>query len=142
MVGLPAKPRSLGVGQFAMRRLAFQFGALFVALTASPISANEQSIELPDNMFIYAMLLDSEVQFTGRPGDYIDVLFVDSPINGGRSTILLTKLLVLRTNVHSGRAGNSRISVSLAVTTRQSLTLSSAEKRGSIRLLPSATRFD
>jgi pilus assembly protein CpaB len=105
--------------------------------------ANDAGIRIPEGMFKYAIktnLVMSGAGFT-QAGDHVDVVLTETMPNGKtKSSMFLRDMLVLAIDNMSsrpegGRAVNQVNSVSLAVTSEQSLWLSSAERRGEVKLV-------
>lgn len=104
----------------------------------------DSGIKLPEGMSKYSVKMDGVRAVTGfvQPGDHVDIILTESQASGkAKSGVILRDMLVLAMDTRSNRAeGNQQgaqtiNSVSLAVTPKQALILSSAEKRGEVKLL-------
>ncbi len=105
--------------------------------------ANDAGIKLPEGMSKYAIKIDGVKAVAGfvQAGDKVDVILTESVGSKTRSGIFLRDMLVLAVDTSSTRREQNQPavqqinSVSLAVLPEQSLYLSSAEKRGEVKLL-------
>jgi Flp pilus assembly protein CpaB len=106
--------------------------------------AADSGIKIPEGMYKYAIKTDGVKACAGfvQPGDKVDVILTETTNTGrARSGMFLRDMLVLAVDVSQNRreAGQLAVaqvnSVSLAVTSEQSLFLSSAEKRGDVKLV-------
>jgi Flp pilus assembly protein CpaB len=103
----------------------------------------DNGIRLPDGMYKYSIKIDMVKAASGfiQPGDHVDVILTEPLPNGkAKSGMMLRDMLVLSVDTRARRteAGESVQqvnSVSLAVTSEQALFLSSAEKRGEVKLV-------
>lgn len=103
----------------------------------------DNGIKLPEGLSKYSIKIDGVSAVSGfvNPGDKVDVILTESMANGkAKSGIFLRDMLVLAVDAtqnrrEGGQAQAQVNSVSMAVTPEQSLVLSSAEKRGQVKLL-------
>jgi pilus assembly protein CpaB len=103
----------------------------------------DSGIKLPEGFSKYAIRTDGVKAVAGfvQPGDKVDVILTEVQNNGkAKSGMILREMLVLAVDTRARRTENGEAvlqvqSVCLAVTPKQSLTLSSAEKRGEVKLL-------
>lgn len=105
---------------------------------------NDDGIKLPEGMYKYAIKTDSVRSAGGfvQPGNKVDVLLTEQTQNGkAKSGVILVDMLVLAVDqaarpTEGSTTGRAQMqSVSLAVSHDQSLILSSAEKRGEVKLI-------
>ncbi len=115
-------------------------GNYFSATDVAP----DSGIKIPEGMYKYAIKTDGVKACAGfvQPGDKVDVILTESMNNGkARSGMFLRDMLVLAVDVSQNRREQGQLaqaqvnSVSLAVTSEQSLYLSSAERRGDVKLV-------
>jgi len=103
----------------------------------------DSGIKLPEGMMKYSVKMDGVKAVAGfvNPGDKVDVLLTEpQPSGKTKSGVFLSNMLVLAVDTRArrtegGEAVQQVNSVSLAVTPEEALTLSSAEKRGEVKLL-------
>jgi len=103
----------------------------------------DSGVKLPEGSSKYSVKMDGVKAVAGfvNPGDKVDVILTESQANGkAKSGVILSDMLVLAVDTRnrrteSGEAVQQVSSVSLAVTPDQALYLSSAEKRGEVKLL-------
>jgi Flp pilus assembly protein CpaB len=104
----------------------------------------DSGIKLPEGMRQYAIRTDVVKSAGGSvdAGKHVDVLFTESLPNGKRKTgVILQNVLILQVDQHQrpteGPTGGRQqvSSVSLAVTPKQGMILSTAEERGQVKLL-------
>jgi pilus assembly protein CpaB len=111
----------------------------------SPGDVGEDAgIRIPDGMFKYAIKMDGVKAAAGfvEPGKHVDVILTESLPNGkAKSGVILRDVLVLavdtQARMQEGAAGGRQTvnSVSVAVSPKHALILSSAEKRGEVKLM-------
>ncbi len=103
----------------------------------------DAGIKMPEGMSKYAIKMEGVKAVAGfvQPGDKVDVMLTESQANGkAKSGVFLSDMLILAVDTRARRSENGEAvqqvnSVSLAVTPDEALYLSSAEKRGEVKLL-------
>lgn len=104
----------------------------------------DSGIKIPEGMIKYAVKVDGVKAVAGfvQPGDHVDVQLTESMPNGGaKSGFVLRDVLVLAVDTtgrrfEGGTEARAQVgSVSVAVTPKDSLYLSAAEKRGEVKFV-------
>jgi Flp pilus assembly protein CpaB len=108
-------------------------------LYAGDIS-DDGNMKIPDHMYKYAFRCFDKNTSTLKPGDRVDLVSTEPLPNGDSKSkvVLYNRLVMSEASPVYSRSGGPELrgySVSICITSEQSLLLSAAEKRGDVRLV-------